>query len=123
MKKRGLPSATLTILMGCAVTGSALGQQAATQVGGGYPIAGTQPSSRPAGAPVVREVRKPEGWYTEALTGISKPYPASLGFLEDQGNWYTPFNRPGMVGRYDIRGWHQPSAGEARTPQRPEEDN
>ena len=29
------------------------------------------------------------------------------GFLEDQGNWYTPFNHPGMTGRYDIRGWHR----------------
>ena len=70
-----------------------------------YPIAGTQPSQRPAGAPQVSEVVKPEGWYAEALYGISKPYPSSLKFLEDQGNWYTPFNRPGMGGRYDIRGW------------------
>jgi hypothetical protein len=72
----------------------------------GYPIAGTQPSERPAGAPMIREVRKPEGWFTRALTGISRPYPPSLRFLEDQGNWYTPFNHPGMYGRYDIRGWH-----------------
>jgi hypothetical protein len=73
---------------------------------GEYPIAGTQPSQRPAGAPVIREVQKPEGWYEQALTGITKPYPASLRFLENQGNWYTPFNHPGMYGRYDIRGWH-----------------
>jgi len=71
-----------------------------------YPVAGTQPSQRPAGAPVIQEVDKPAGWYTRALTGISRPYPASLRFLEDQGDWYTPFNRPGMPGRYDIRGWH-----------------
>ena len=73
----------------------------------GYPIAGTQPWARPAGAPVILEVQKPAGWYTRALTGISQPYPSSLRFLEDQGNWYTPFNRPGMHGRYDIRGWHR----------------
>ncbi len=72
----------------------------------GYPIAGTQPSERPAGAPVIREVQKPEGWYAKALTGISQPYPPSLKFLEDQGHWYTPFNQPGMPGRYDIRGWY-----------------
>jgi hypothetical protein len=72
---------------------------------GGYPIAGTQPSQRPAGAPVIREVHKPPGWYARALTGISQPYPASLRFLEDQGNWHTPFNHPGMPGYYDIRNW------------------
>jgi hypothetical protein len=74
--------------------------------GVGYPIAGTAPSHRPTGAPQITEVIKPSGWYTQALTGISQPYPRSLRFLEDQGNWYTPFNRPGMHGRYDIRGWH-----------------
>ena len=73
---------------------------------GGQFIAGLQPSHRPEGAPVIREVHREPGWYARALTGISQPYPASLRFLEDQGNWYTPFNRPGMTGRYDIRGWH-----------------
>lgn len=71
-----------------------------------YPIAGLMPDQRPNGAPVVKQVVKDPAWYQEALTGISRPYPASLGFLEDQGNWYTPFTRPGMPGRYDIRGWH-----------------
>jgi hypothetical protein len=117
MKARGLLTVTVTVAIGCAIAGNAPGQQAVTHAERDYPVAGTQPSARPAGAPVVREVRKPEGWYTEALTGITKPYPPSLGFLEDQGNWYTPFNRPGMVGRFDIRGWHQRSAGDARTTQ------
>jgi hypothetical protein len=72
-----------------------------------YPIAGLQPSERPQGAPVIQEVQKEPGWYSRALTGISKPYPNSLRFLEDQGNWYTPFNHPGMHGRYDIRGWYR----------------
>jgi hypothetical protein len=117
MNKRNLLIVAATVLFGSAIAGGAQGQQAASQTDGGYPIAGTQPSARPAGAPVVREVRKPEGWFSEALTGVDRPYPSSLGFLEDQGNWYTPFNRPGMVGRYDIRGWHQPSVGDARTPQ------
>ena len=71
------------------------------------PIAGTHPSQRPEGAPVITTVDRPGSWYTEALRGISQPYPHSLSFLEDQGNWHTPFNRPGMPGRYDIRGWYQ----------------
>jgi hypothetical protein len=75
--------------------------------GDGFPIAGTDPSERPLGAPVIQSVEKTPDWYSEALTGVSKPYPNSLHFLEDQGNWYTPFNRPGMPGRYDIRGWYQ----------------
>ncbi len=92
---------TIAVLL-AAVSGPMLGDT----LEGGYPVAGTQPFQRPAGAPVISEVQKTEGWYTRALTGISLPYPASLRFLEDQGNWYTPFNHPGMHGRYDIRGWY-----------------
>jgi hypothetical protein len=29
-----------------------------------------------------------------------------LGFMKDQGAWYTPFNQPNLAGRYDIRGLH-----------------
>lgn len=71
-----------------------------------YPMAGISPWERPVGAPVITTVDHPGTWYTRALHGVSRPYPYSLRFLEDQGNWYTPFNRPGMPGRYDIRGWH-----------------
>ena len=71
-----------------------------------YPVAGLTPYERPNDAPVIKQVLKDDVWYQKALTGISKPYPNSLGFLEDQGNWYTPFNHPGMPGRYDIRGWY-----------------
>lgn len=70
------------------------------------PIAGTTPSQRPAGAPVITEFVKPEGWYSQALYGVERPYPYSLRFLEDQGAWHTPFNRPGMPGPYDLRGWY-----------------
>ena len=70
-------------------------------------IAGVDPSTRPAGAPVVTEYPKDGAWYQRALTGISQPYPSSLRFLEDQGAWFTPFIHPGMTGPYDIRGWHQ----------------
>ena len=69
-------------------------------------IAGLNPSVRPAGAPVISEAAKPEGWYSHALNGVTKPYPASLRFLVDQGAWFSPFIHAGMTGPYDIRGWH-----------------
>ena len=71
-----------------------------------FPVAGVMPSQRPAGAPVITQFEKDTAWYTQALHGVSRPYPASLRFLEDQGAWHTPFNRPGMPPPYDIRGWH-----------------
>jgi hypothetical protein len=71
-----------------------------------FPVAGVRPWERPAGAPVITVFAKSPAWYQRALTGISEPIPPSLRFLESQGAWYTPFNRPGMPGRYDIRGWH-----------------
>lgn len=70
-------------------------------------IAGLHPDQRPEGAPIITEVFKDQAWYAKALTGVSWPYPNSLRFLDNQGNWYTPFTRPGMIGRYDLRGWHQ----------------
>ncbi|MEA3292404.1 MAG: hypothetical protein U9Q71_08925 [Pseudomonadota bacterium] len=85
----------------------ALAAVAASNSQAGYPVAGADPSARPVGAPAITAVAKDEQWYRQALTGISQPYPASLGFLEDQGNWDTPFNNPGMTGPYDLRGWHQ----------------
>ena len=80
----------------------------AFSVSADYPIAGIEPSQRPAGAPLIEWVQHDQAWFEHALTGIQKPYSRSLYFLDNQGNWYTPFNRPGMPGRYDIRGWHQP---------------
>ena len=73
---------------------------------GDYPMGGLTPWQRPAGAPVIAAVHHNPAWYTRALTGVRPPYPASLRFLEDQGNWYTPFNHPGATGPYDIRGWY-----------------
>ncbi|PUB81296.1 MAG: hypothetical protein B6D72_19760 [gamma proteobacterium symbiont of Ctena orbiculata] len=72
-----------------------------------YPIAGTEPSQRPASAPVMEWVNRDSAWYQSALIGVNQPYPKSLYFLDNQGHWNTPFNRPGMTGRYDIRKWHQ----------------
>ena len=69
-------------------------------------VAGGEPSQRPAGAPVVTEVVRDGAWYQEALRGIDPPFPYSLRFLEDQGNWFNPFLHPGMTGPYDIRNWH-----------------
>lgn len=82
------------------LTGSGLAQD--------YPVAGTAPDARPPEAPRLESFAKDGAWYRRALTGITPPYPASLRFLEDQGAWYTPFNVPGMTGRYDIRTWHAP---------------
>ena len=72
-----------------------------------YPVAGTTPWQRPQGAPTIEWVHHDRAWYQHALTGISPPYPRSLYFLDNQGNWYTPFNHPGMLPPYDIRGWHK----------------
>jgi hypothetical protein len=73
----------------------------------GYPVAGVAPAERPAGAPKLVEVRKGDAWEKKAYKGVSKPYPPSIvSALRDQGAWYTPFTRPGMTGRYDIRGLH-----------------
>lgn len=94
-------SVALILLAGSALTTKAI---AANQ---SYPVAGVNPDARPAGAPVITAVTKQKGWYQQALTGVNTPYPSSLHFLENQGNWYTPFNRPGMTGPYDIRNWHQ----------------
>ena len=71
-----------------------------------YPVAGVNPERRPENAPVISEVEHDGAWFRRALTGIDRPYPLSLKFLDDQGAWYTPFNHPGMTGPYDIRNWH-----------------
>lgn len=69
-------------------------------------VAGVDPSTRPEGAPVITQADKDGAWYDRALHGVEPPYPQSLRFLEDQGNWFTPFNHPGTPGPYDLRGWH-----------------
>lgn len=94
------------IILGLAVTGLSFSGIAMGATDSLF-IAGVKPDQRPENAPVIMEVRKDNAWYAKALTGISQPFPNSLRFLDDQGNWYTPFNRPGMTGPYDIRGWHQ----------------
>lgn len=69
-------------------------------------VSGLAPDRRPDGAPKIMVTVHPQAWYVRALTGVVPPYPRSLYFLDDQGDWFTPFNRPGLTGRYDIRGWY-----------------
>ena len=70
-------------------------------------VAGVKPDERPSEAPRITELKHQRDWYVKALTGVAPPYPRSLFFLDAQGAWYTPFDRPGMPGPYDIRGWHK----------------
>ena len=76
---------------------------------GSYPVAGLTPGERPAGAPVIREPARARDWEAVFFKGVTKPYPPSLSWSKDQGSWYTPFNHAGMIGPYDIRGWHKPA--------------
>ena len=68
-------------------------------------IAGLEPASRPAGAPVITHFEQTPVWQAQALRGITPPH-AGLDFLKYQGAWYTPFIHPNLLGRYDIRGLH-----------------
>jgi hypothetical protein len=99
------PSHT-TLLTTLLLTGLALAANSVA-ADSSYPIAGVTPDARPVGAPTIKTVDKQKDWYKQALTGIDAPYPASLHFLENQGNWFIPFIRPGMLDRYDIRNWHK----------------
>jgi len=69
------------------------------------PAASAMGEASPRAAEAVRLV-KDAAWYDRALTGLEPPYPLSFRFLEDQGAWFTPFNRPGAPSPYDLRGWH-----------------
>ena len=68
-------------------------------------IAGLVPDSRPDGAPVITVFEQTPAWRAQALRGISPPQ-TGLGFLNDQGAWYTPFIYPNLKDRYDIRSLH-----------------
>lgn len=82
-------------------------------------VAGTTPDRRPPSAPQLKTYDKSPAWFEHALTGVSKPIPPSLGFLESQGGWFTPFTRPGMPGLYDIRGLHAARASQTGEAVRP----
>ena len=68
-------------------------------------IAGVTPDHRRTDVPVIKEA--PPFDEQRAFRGIEQPYPASLSVFRDQGAWYTPFTLPGMIGPYDIRGYHR----------------
>lgn len=91
-----------TVLLFLALPGIA---QAVEPPGASF-VAGLAPHQRPQGAPSIREFALDSGGRAKALTGIVAPVPPSLGFLNSQGAWYTPFNRPGIPGYYDLRQWH-----------------
>lgn len=98
-------SVKLLALLLVALSANALSARAEQGADGGAVfISGVQPDRRPADAPVITEFNRDPGWYRQALKGITPPYSNSLRFLDDQGAWYTPFNRPNASGRYDIRG-------------------
>ncbi|MCP4075487.1 MAG: hypothetical protein GY744_04810 [Gammaproteobacteria bacterium] len=100
MKKLATISALCCVLMSTTIF--------SLSVAADYPIAGTKPSQRPEGAPTIEWVQKRDrSWYQKGLTGVTPPYPRSLYFMDNQGNWYTPFINPGMTGPYDLRGWHK----------------
>lgn len=69
-------------------------------------VAGLRSDQRPVGAPVIERFEQSDAWRAKALTGIGEPQ-TGVGFLKDQGAWYTPFNRPNLPGRYDIRRMHE----------------
>jgi len=74
-------------------------------------ISGIDPAHRPKNAPNVKLGEDTPVDRARELTGVTPPIPPSLDFLNNQGNWYTPFSRPGATGPYDIRGWHDRVGG------------
>lgn len=104
---------TMAIILGLCFNLNVMGAEAqpASEQPAEYisPTAGVQPDQRPTGAPVITKVAKNKEWFKQAETGLQPPFSPSLSFLLYQGNWHTPFNRPGMLGKYDIRGWHNQS--------------
>ena len=107
----GVLAVVLTVALGLLVPGSGARAEPMAAGGAGF-IAGLQPDRRPAGAPVIKQVRPLATGDARALTGLVEPR-GNLSFLADQGVWYTPFTRPNLKGRYDLRGFHA-AAGEGR---------
>lgn len=67
-------------------------------------VAGLRPWERPVGAPRLTADLTAEA-RAALLRGIPAPH-TGLDFIKDQGAWYTPFGRPNLPGRYDIRQLH-----------------
>ena len=101
----------IAIMFGLCLNFKVMGAEPIAEQSGEYisPTAGVQPDQRPAGAPVITSVIKDKEWYKKAETGLQPPFSPSLSFLLYQGNWFNPFIHAGMLGKYDIRGWHNQS--------------
>lgn len=69
-------------------------------------VSGLKPHERPANAPLIASFEASSTFQAQALRGIGEPQ-TGVGFLKDQGAWYTPFNRPNLPGKYDIRKLHE----------------
>ena len=88
--------------------GAVLALNIAGARGAGAFIAGVEPGKHRTDIPPITKVTHDAAWKKQALHGISQPVPQHVqNFLKDQGNWFSPFVRPGMHGRYDIRHWHK----------------
>ena len=68
-------------------------------------VAGLKPYERPEGAAKITAYQPGAARQAMAIKGVAEPR-TGIGFLKDQGAWYTPFDRPNLTGRYDIRGMH-----------------
>lgn len=69
-------------------------------------MAGLRSDQRPVGAPVIERFEQSDAWRAKALTGIGEPQ-TGVGFSRIRGAQSTPFNRPNLPGRYDIRRMHE----------------
>ena len=93
---------TITMLLGLAGVGMACAQTAQY-------VAGFDAARRPPDALAIVLFEQTPPWLAQALKGIAEPR-TGLGFMKDQGAWYTPFNRPCSSGPYDIRGLYNDAA-------------
>ena len=62
------------------------------------PVAGLTPYERPAGAPLIKTLARTPEQTARLTAGVAQPLPLGIEWLKDQGAWYNPFTRPGMVG-------------------------
>ncbi len=70
------------------------------------PVAGLAPDERPEGAPRITTLAVDNALKQQRLHGISLPWPGNVERIAEQGAWYSPMFRPGLTGRYDLRGLH-----------------
>ena len=69
-------------------------------------VSGLRPDRRPVSAPKLDASPVDEALRQQRLKGVETPWPGNLETIAAQGNWYSPLFRPGMPGRYDLRGLH-----------------